>query len=184
MDEPVIGAHLDLGAPPQVRDRSGHGGRPARKAARAGIGVAARHQGVPSGAGEERQASVDRDEVDRASVPAHQDLDDRLRRRRKAQKVARRVSESGRQIAEGQPLTTGGNVVRDAKRAVAAGDHGRAVAVDALGEPGGELRHVTGGGDVQVGVERAAGKLHRAPDGVGPCAAGPLVEEDGRARAH
>jgi hypothetical protein len=32
---------------------------------------------------------------------------------------------------------------------------------------------------VEVCVERAAGKLHRAPDMVGPRAAGSLVEEDG-----
>ncbi len=98
--------------------------------------------------------------------------------------MAGRVAESRREIAEGEPLPTGGDVVGHAQRAVATGDDRRSVSVDPLGQPGRQLRHVSGGGDVQVGVERAAGKRHRAPDGVAPCAAGPLVEEDGRAGTH
>ena len=98
--------------------------------------------------------------------------------------MARRVAEAGRQVAERHPGAAGGHVVGDPQRAVAAGDDGRLVAVDPLAEPGGQLVDVAGGRDVQVGVERMTGELDRASDGIGPCAAGPLVEEDGSARGH
>ena len=103
---------------------------------------------------------------------------------RKAQKVARGVAEAGGHVAEGESLAAGCHVVRDAERSVATGDHRRPVIVDPLGQPGGDLLDVAAGDDVEVGVERAAGKVHRAPDVVGPGAASPLVEEDGRAGTH
>ncbi len=184
VDEPVVGAHLDLRTSPQVRDGARHRGGPAREPARTGIGVASRHQRVPAGAGEQGQAPAHLDQVDRAGVRAHEHIDDVLRRGWKAQQVASGVAEAGRQVAQGEPLAAGRHVVRDAERSVATGDHRRPVTVDPLGQPGGDLVDVAAGDDVEIGVERAAGKIHRAPDVVGPGAASPLVEEDGRARAH
>jgi hypothetical protein len=94
------------------------------------------------------------------------------------------VPEAGRQVAEGEVVAPGDDVEGHAERSVATADDGGRVGIDALAQPRAELIHVARGGDVQVGIERAAGKPHRAPDMVTPRAAGRLVEEDGGARRH
>ncbi len=44
-----------------------------------------------------------------------------------------------------------------------------------------EDRGVTGGGDVEIRIERAPDTIYRLPYALGVRAAGPLVEEDGSA---
>jgi hypothetical protein len=91
------------------------------------------------------------------------------------------VAEPGGNVAEEELRARGGNVVGDAQRAIATGDDGRLVAVDAAREPAAQFQRIAGGDDMKVGAQRLGGEADRAPDAIGSRAAGPLVEEDGRA---
>lgn len=95
--------------------------------------------------------------------------------------MLRRVAESGGNVAEGQPATRRCDTECRAQGSVAAGDDCRVISRDTLTEPRRELINVAGRGDVQVGIQRAASQLNRAPNPIASRAAGSLVEEDGGA---
>jgi hypothetical protein len=179
--EPAVGADLDGEAVPEVRQRPDARGRPAPKATRAPLGIAPRHDRVPADAGEQGQASVDGDEVQRSRICPDQDADERRWILRQPEQVRGGVPEARGDVAEREAGPAARDVVGDAERPVATGDDGRGVRVDPGGQPRGQLTGVTGRGDVEVGVERATSQLDRPPRAVGARAAGPLVEEDGSA---
>jgi hypothetical protein len=92
------------------------------------------------------------------------------------------VAEAGGNVAQGHARPGRRDVVRDAERSVAAGDDRGVVPVDPIGQPRGQLVAVPRGGDVEVRVERGTSQVDGAPNPIGACAAGPLVQEDGGAR--
>jgi hypothetical protein len=115
MHGPVVGLDPHPRALPQVRDRSGDRAGPAAQAARARIGIALCDQGVPAGAGEQCQAPIDRDQVDRPSLTAADHPDEVVGVAREIEQVRRRVAEARRDVAEHELRPPNGDVVRHAQ---------------------------------------------------------------------
>lgn len=109
--------------------------------------------------------------------PKH--VDRRVRISRQPKQMRGGVAEAGGDVAQHQVGTWSGDVVRDAQRAVAAGDDRGGVTLDVRPEPVPQLEGIAGGDDMQVSAQRLGREIDRAPDAIGARAAGSLVEEDG-----
>ncbi len=168
----------------QLAPRGHHRTRPASKAASSCVRVSLGNHGIPAGPREEREAAADPHEIDRPVLAAGQEGGDVSWIPRQPQQVRGGVSESGRDIAEHRVMRSR-HVEADSERPVTTRHHNRPVRLDARLHPLAELRLVAGGDGMDVGSQRALGKLDRAARAARPRATRRLVDKDsGGAKAH